>query len=138
MKYFQLYELVDRHTFETQGEEAWGLFNPEVLIALDDLREFFDAPITVNAWHDFNGGYQWRGWRTPEKAAELGAPHSQHAKGNAFDVDVRGYTGEQARQAIILHKDDLLLKRIMRLEAAKPWVHFDLMPMANRIYVFKA
>jgi hypothetical protein len=137
MKHFQPYEIVDKQTFEKMGDDALSLFNPEALIALDDLREFFDKPITVNNWHEVKGGFQWRGFRTPEKAAELGSPKSQHAQGNAFDCDIRGYTAEQARIVIQHHKDDPLLCRIMRMEAKVPWLHFDLKPVENRIYVFK-
>lgn len=135
MKHFEAYELVDRETFERLGEASTSLFVPAALLALDDLREYFDAPVTVNNWQD-NGEFQWRGWRTPEKAAELGAPHSRHAVGDAFDCDVRGHTAEQARAEILANKDHPLLCRIMRLEADVPWLHFDLMPVSERIVLF--
>jgi hypothetical protein len=141
MKYFNIYELVDKKTFEEHGTDAFDLFNPEALIALDNLREFFGSSVTVNNWHEVNGGTQWRGWRTPEKAKELGAPHSQHAKGNAFDCDIHGYTAQQARMIIKSHKDDPLLEKIMRVEGGKPWLHFDLAELPEgkeRVYEFKA
>jgi hypothetical protein len=135
MRNFKLYELIDKETYNEQGARAWNLFNPEALIALDDLRDFFGVPITINNW--FNGGsFQWRGFRTLEKAIELGAPHSQHAYGNAFDCDISGISAEDARKTIIEHKDGALLKRIMRLEGKVSWLHFDLMPVADRIHVF--
>lgn len=137
MRYFQLYELVDRHTYETQGDAAWGLFNPEALIALDDLREYFNVPVTVNNW--YNGGpFQWRGYRTPEQAIKNGAPNSQHRFGNAFDLDVQGVPATNARQIILDNQNHNLFCRIQRLEGKVSWVHFDLLPVANRIYVFSA
>jgi hypothetical protein len=137
VKYFKTYELVDRATYESVGDEALTLFfNPNALQALDDLREFFGSSITVNDWYWRKGGFQWRGYRTPKKAAELRSPYSQHRYGNAFDCDIKGYTAEQARHMIILNKDDILLSKIMRLEAKVTWLHFDLKPVENRIYLF--
>ena len=137
MRHFQAYELVDRVTFDRMGEGALSLFHPEALRALDDLRDFFGAPVTVNNWQT-GGPFEWRGFRTPEKAAELGAPHSRHAVGDAFDCDIDGWTAEMARQQILAYKGDPLLSRIQRLEGGVSWVHFDLMPVADRIHIFTA
>lgn len=136
MRHFFAYELVDRATYDRYGEKALDIFLPEALLALDDLRDYFGAPITVNNW-DVGGEFQWRGWRSLKKAAELGSPNSRHAVGDAFDCDISGVTAEQARQEIIDHKDDPKLVRIMRLEGGVSWVHFDLKPVENRIYVFR-
>jgi len=137
MKYFQLYELVDKRTYEKLGDAAWGFFNPEALTALDDIREFFNSPVTVNNWYS-GGPFQWRGYRTPEQAAREGSPNSQHRFGNAFDLDIQGVSAEEARQTIIANKNSPQLKRIQRLEGKVNWVHFDLKPVPNRIYVFSA
>ena len=137
MKHFQLYEIVDRKTFETKGNAALALFNIEALIALDDLREFFGKNITVNNWHS-GGPMQWRGLRT--EACKIGAKASQHRKGNAFDCSVQGYTAQEARAEIIAHQNDPLLSRIMRIEDGVSWLHFDLgIPPKgkDRIYLFK-
>jgi hypothetical protein len=137
MQYFKAYELVDRLTYEKMGENALSLFTPEILEALDGVREYFDEPITVNNW--FSGGkFQWRGYRTPEKAKMLGSPNSEHAKGNAFDFDIKGISAEEARRVIKLNQNDPLLRGIMRLEANVSWVHIDCKPVNNRIYLFKA
>ena len=138
MKHFALYELVDKTTFHQYGEAAWQFFNPEALQALDDLRDFFNRPITINNWWDGKGSFQWRGFRTPEKAAELGAPHSQHALGNAFDCDIEGYDADEARKIIMANKDAENIKRIMRLEDKVGWVHFDLLKVTDRIHLFRA
>jgi len=136
VKYFKAYELVDEKTFKEKGETALSLFNPEALQALDDLRDFFGVSIVINTWHS-GGEFQWRGYRTPEKAKELGSPNSQHAKGNAFDCDIKGYSAEDARQFILKNKDNPKLKRIMRLEGNVNWVHWDLLQVPDRIHVFK-
>ena len=140
MKYFKPEELVGKKTFETMGENSLSLFSPQALIALDNLREYFNCPITVNNWHK-GGMFQWRGYRTPEKAKELGSPNSQHAKGNAFDCTINGYSAREVRAEIIAHQDHELLKLITRMEANTSWLHFDLMELPKnkqRIYLFRA
>lgn len=150
MKHFKLEELVDRTTFETLGNKAWSLFSEEVLFALDDFREYINAPVTVNDWAR-GGSMQWRGYRTPKKAKEFGAAHSQHAFTfkdglwiplcNAFDCTVKGYSAPEARAEILAHQDNELLKRITRLEANVSWVHLDCGAVPEgkqRIYLFQA
>jgi len=139
MKNFAVFELVDRETYENMGEGALSLFNPDALIALDDLRDFFGKGIIVNNW-SWGGKFQWRGFRTPGKATELGNQNSQHAKGNAFDCDIQGFTAEQARQKILADHNNLLLSKIMRMEADVSWLHIDLGPVPKgkeRIYLFR-
>jgi hypothetical protein len=138
LKHFKIEEIVDKTTFETLGNKAWSLFHEEVLFALDDLREYFNASITVNDWAR-GGTMQWRGYRSP--ACPIGATHSQHRLGNAFDCTIKGYTATEARAEIIAHQDSELLKRIMRLEDKVSWLHFDLMALPknkSRIYLFQA
>ena len=147
MKYFKTYELVDQKTFETMGENALTLFTPEILIALDNVREFFGEPMTVNNWHE-GGPFQWRGYRTfAEADILLHLPpgthpgQEQHAAGNAFDFDVHGMTAEEVRQTIVLNKDNPLLVNITRLEANVSWVHMDAKALVlpqTRIHVFLA
>jgi hypothetical protein len=137
MKYFELYELVDKATYERMGEAAWGLFNPEILIALDDLREFLDTPLTVNTWYK-GGDKQYRGYRSPE--CTEGATKSQHRLGNAFDALPKIMTAEEARRKILADQDNPLVCRITRLEAGVVWIHFDLLRLTadkQRIYIFK-
>lgn len=135
MRDFKLEELVDKTTFQTLGEKAWDLFNPETLIALDDLREYFNASITINDWAR-GGQSQWRGYRSA--TCPVGALHSQHRLGNAFDCTIKGWSAANVRAEIIAHQDNELLKRIMRLEDKVSWLHFDLMKVDNRIHLFKA
>lgn len=139
MRNFDLFELVDRATYQKSGDEAWKFFDPEALIMLDDLRDFFNVPVTVNNWWGYSQGYQYRGYRPPD--CMVGAQSSYHKRGMAFDCDIKGYTAEEARKIIIENKDNLLLLRIMRLEADVFWVHMDrgtLPKGKNRIYLFHA
>jgi hypothetical protein len=137
-KHFKIHELVDRKTFEEMGESAFTLFDINTLCALDDLREFFALPITVNNWF-WGGEFEWRGYRTPLKAIELKAPRSMHRFGRAFDLDIKGVSAEEARKIIMENQDHNLLKIITRLEDGRSWVHFDtkvLPPSVKRIHLF--
>jgi hypothetical protein len=133
--YFKIHELVDRNTFYKWGEGAWGLINPVALTALEGVREFFNVPVIVNNWWDGAGKMQFRGYRPPE--CKIGAPASEHRKGNAFDCTVTGQTAEEARKIILENKDNPLLLNITRMEADVSWLHFDCKPVKERIYVFK-
>jgi D-alanyl-D-alanine dipeptidase len=141
--HFKTQELVDRKTYERMGEDAIALFKPHALIALDDLWEFFNAKephsIIINNWL-FGGTMEWRGYRTPEKAKELGSPNSRHSKGDAFDCTIKNLSAEDARQCILADQDNHLLKYITRLEGGVSWLHWDCAELSvgkNRIYVFK-
>jgi len=134
MKFFELFELVDKKTYETLGNKAWDLFKPEALIMLEGLREFFKCPISCNTWH-WGGEFQFRGYRPP--SCSVGAPQSLHKQGMAFDVDIEGLSAEEARLNIMADQNNPLLKNIMRMEKDTNWVHIDCKPVANRIYLFQ-
>lgn len=139
MKHFQLHELVDRATFQKYGEEAWKLFHQDALEALDGIREFFNTPVTVNNWWDGVGSFQYRGYRPPD--CPVGAAHSYHRRGMAFDLDVKGYEADEVRTIILDNQDNPLLATIQRLEAGVRWVHFDVGEIRKgqgRIYLFEA
>ncbi len=140
MKYFQIYELVDEKTWRTIGDKAWELFKPDALIMLDNFREFIGVPCSVNNWYGATGGYatrQFSGFR-PEDCP-IGAKHSQHKLGNAFDVHVKDMNADDARKRILADKDNPLLLNITRLESGVAWVHMDAMVLPaglKRIHVF--
>ncbi len=136
LKHFKLYELVDRKTFETEGNAAWNHFTDDILLCLDGLRDFFGRSVTVNNWMA-GGQFQFRGYRPPWY--DGGATHSQHRRGNAFDCDIMGMPAKQARQEIIDNKDNPLLIAIMRMENNVSWIHADCGPIPEgkaRIYLF--
>lgn len=140
MKYFKVYELVSKEIYDKMGDDALTLFNHKILTALDDLREYMQAPCTCNNWHE-GGQFQHRGYRTPEEASALGAPNSEHAKGEAFDVDFKGWTADMVRRKILTDMDNPLLANITRIEAGVSWLHFDckeLVAPQKRIYFFVA
>jgi hypothetical protein len=134
VKYFKIEELVDKNTFQKYGEDCWKLFQPNILDALDGVREFFGNPVTVNNWNS-GGAFQFRGYRAPD--CPVGALQSYHKRGMAFDFDVKGMTADVVRGMIMEHQNDPLLKNIMRMEAKVSWCHIDTKPVENRIVLFK-
>ncbi len=128
---FQIKELVDKKTFEQFGADAWMLLDPRALETLDAIRTYFAAPVTVNDW-PFGGKNQYRGFRPPD--CKVGAKYSQHRRGAAFDISVKGYGADQVREEIIAHKDTYF-PYIMCLEAEVPWVHFDVRNIPDPIRI---
>jgi hypothetical protein len=137
-KHFQICELVDQATYREFGEDAWSFFRPNLLISLDNVREYYDIAVTVNNWRD-GGQFSERGLRilNPGDKA-IYSPYSEHAHGNAVDYDVKGKTAEQVRQDILNHKDDDPFKLIMALEKGTNWVHMDCRNVPDRIVLFNS
>jgi hypothetical protein len=134
MRYFELYELCDRRTYEQWGDDAWSLFNPDLLYSVDGVREFFNVPCYINNWYGGHGSDQYRGYRPAD--CLVGAKNSEHKKGNAADMTIEGIDAAEARLRILENKNHPLLERIMRMEANVPWLHIDVKHVANRIYLF--
>lgn len=128
-QYFGIDELVDPQTYERWGEQAWMFFRPEALKMLDEIRRFYNRPVTVNNWK-WGGSFQYRGFRP--RSTSTGAEYGQHRFGNAFDLDVNGIPAETVRKDIIAHRDSYF-KGITCLEANVNWVHFDCRNVKNRI-----
>ncbi len=131
-KHFKIYELVDKHTFEKFGEDAWMFFNPLALMSLDGIREFFGVPVTVNNWK-WGGGLQYRGLRPVYYTS--GATYSQHRFGNSFDLDVKGVSAEDVRKVITANKDCLEFRHITCIEGSVSWLHFDCRNISDRIRI---
>lgn len=67
------------------GEEN---INPELIDALQRLRDMVGVPIDVNS-----------GYRCPQHPESIKSPTSQHVKGNAADIVIRGFTVEEMYSA---------------------------------------
>ncbi|OPL13595.1 MAG: hypothetical protein AVO39_10370 [delta proteobacterium MLS_D] len=130
-RHFNIKELVDKKTFARFGEDAWMFFNPMALRMLDALRDYFATTVTVNDW-PFGGKNQYRGFRPP--GCKIGAEFSQHKRGAAFDISVKGFTAETVREEILTHKDTYF-PQITCLEGEIPWVHFDCRNIPDRIRI---
>lgn len=131
-QYFGIAELVDKETFNKFGENSWMFFNTNILIALDEIRKYFNTPVTVNNWKS-GGSFQWRGLRTLN--CTEGGSYSQHKLGAAIDCDVKGKTAEEVRQVILKNKDHESFKHINCIEAETSWLHFDTRNISDRIRI---
>lgn len=147
-KYFAIYELVDRQTYERHKEDAWMFFDTDLLHCLLIVREGINKPIDINNWF-WNGQYDERGLRTnlcelvQAKTNKNQLYLSAHMLGKAVDFKVVGMTSEKVREWIILNEKKFPCK--IRLEhvdskTGKPitWVHVDVysLPMNTKVQLF--
>lgn len=119
-EHFKIWELVPEELMTLPEEYLWELFDANLLIVIDRLREILNRPITVNNWKS-GGEFKWRGYRT--NSCKIGAKKSMHRSGRGVDFDVKGMTAEEVRQYII--KNQKLFPEIGRMEAKVTWVHID-------------
>lgn len=129
-RHFKIYELVDKATFDRFGLQAFMFLNPLALQALDGIRDFFDAPVTVNNYHS-GGPFQFRGLRP--RSCTVGGEYSQHRLGAAFDCDIAGVSAAQARKVILEHRSDPRLLFVNCIETDVNWLHFDCRNIPDRI-----
>ena len=118
-KHFQLEELVPPETIDALGQNAWIVLDPRALVTLDQLRAAY-GPCTVNNWH-IGGNLRYRGFRPTE--CTVGAHHSQHRYGRAFDCSFQGKTAQVVRESIM--SDTTHFPYLTTLESDVSWVHFD-------------
>lgn len=121
-KHFILQELVPPDIYKQYGRHSLRLLDKNMLLMIDGIREFFGKPITINNW-SWEGKFTLRGFRPPD--CKVGAWLSQHKFGRAGDMDIEGYTAEEARQAIIANQKSPLLNWIRVIEDKVSWLHVD-------------
>jgi hypothetical protein len=129
--HYKIQELVPPETYNKLGDKAIEFFTNEILRSIEHVYEYFEhryyghkIVVIINNW-SFDGKYKYRGYRPPE--CKEGAPHSEHRKGNAVDLDVyidgKRLDPESVRQLIRHHRDQFPC--ITRMEANVNWVHID-------------
>lgn len=147
-KYFGIYELVDKHVFNTFGETSWQFFDTDTLHVLLVIREGIGKPIDINNWK-WNGQYQERGLRTnigaitKKKTLQGRLYLSGHLLGKAFDFKIQGMKSDDVRTWIVDNQDIMPCKvrlENMKLSTGKTisWVHFDtkFLDKNPKIYLF--
>lgn len=128
-KYFSQQEALWLPQWNRLAEKKDGL-NDKVLAniermakVMDEIRIFFNAPITVVSWY-----------RPPAYNKEIGgAPFSFHREGLAVDFVVHNCTSDNARKLLL----PLLTSLKIRMEdlPGSTWVHVDLgMPLNGNRY----
>lgn len=134
-KYFDVREFVDKETYTKFGENSLMFLDNRLLKTIDGIREYINAPITINNWHN-GGNYDSRGLRRPSD--KTGAEFSQHRFGRALDFTVKDKTAEEVRQVILAHQGEEPFNEICAVEADVTWVHIDMRNVnSNNIFVFK-
>jgi hypothetical protein len=126
-EHFKIYELVDKSTLSSLGEDkCWQLFPENFLICLDRLRDALGSSIIINNWKD-GGQYSYSGYRP--KTCSIGAPMSCHKRGHAFDLKVDGMKVVDVYNYIITHQ--AMFPEITRIEdinSTPSWLHIDCKP----------
>lgn len=142
MDNFNLHELVSPTVMDLLGSNAWGLFNEDLLLDMDrfvtDLKNDLGCKsVTINNW-------KWGGKRTQsgfrERTSTVGGVKSQHREGNAFDMQFKGITVQEAFDYLIANQKRYpAIKRVEDLRDAPTWLHIDAKDVErDSIYVFRA
>ena len=133
MQNFITQELIPPSLFQRYGDQSIRYFDIRILEVLERIREWVDAPMTINNWHR-QGNRQWSGIRTPDSPYySLGSAHSW---GLAFDA-VGDWEPDDVRAAIL--SEQLMLPHPVRLELGVSWLHVDVMNISgNRVETFNA
>ena len=119
-KHFLLEQLVPPDIHAALGVKAWDLLDPNLLVTLDQLYEYFGR-ITVNNWHT-GGKFKESGLRDPN--SKTGAPKSQHKLGKAADCKPLDVTVRFMYEEILKHVDKFPLLNVLEDIAYTPtWVH---------------
>lgn len=122
-EYFKLEELVSPEIYKLRGVKAWELFDPNALKMIDEIREFFGVPVTINNW-SFGGQYKYSGFREDEYYKVKGSL-SQHRFGRAFDMKFKGISSEKVREIILEYREKGKFKLIGAMEKNVSWLHVD-------------
>lgn len=121
--YFDPEELVSKRVYDSfkNKDEIYDKFNIKLKAVVVYLREeCFKVPFYCNNWKE-GGQFQYKGYREPEYL--LGAKKSQHREWNALDLDIKGFTAEQARVIVLRFMKNLPFP--IRLERGVNWFHID-------------
>ena len=137
-RFFDIDELVCKHTLAKWGERAWQFLDTDYLHTLLVIRrDILQKPMYCNSY-----GLNQRGLRCnlcPIVEEKKDVYLSSHILGKAGDFTVSGMTAEEARQKIKQFAHRLACN--IRLEGGVSWLHIDVLPQAGvteKVYIFKA
>jgi hypothetical protein len=132
---FLLQELVCRHVFNRDIDQAWRYFRPVTIDFLDWFREEINRPVYINNWN-WGGDKTQRGLRCnlcALVASKKTLYMTAHLNGTGIDFNVKDMTPNQTRSWLEtnIHKFFTKFPQYIakcRLEYAKDaptWVHID-------------
>lgn len=139
-KFFDIEELVCKHTYDKYGNASWQYLDTDFLHALLVIRkDILGKPMYCN---HYSAGTMQRGLRCNMCDLVKSKPSiylSAHIQGKAGDFTVSGMTAEEARKKIIEFQHRLPCP--IRMEDGVSWLHFDVRPNDSndsKVYLFKA
>lgn len=130
--YFDVREWVDERTWGMLGPKAAWQIDPRIVRVADKVRELSGAGVMINNWHYRVRGvnkYQSSGFRA--KWDSTGAVLSQHRRGCAADLKVKGLTPGEVLDLIQANKGLFLeigLTTFENIAATPTWLHLDTRP----------
>ena len=137
-QFFEVQELVCRHTYAKWGESSWQFLDTAFLHNLLVIRrDILQVPMTCN-----HTGANQRGLRCNLCELVKGKDSvylSSHILGKAGDFTVKGLTAQEARSRI--RNNAHLLPYPLRMEDGVNWLHIDTLPqygVTRKIYEFTA
>ena len=122
---FEVYELVDKETYQRLGEKSWWMLNEKAVKGLFELRKAIGKPITVNNWF-WGGNLENRGYRSIYSTT--GGKFSQHRVGNAFDINVKDMTPLQVYDFILENYTKFGITTVEHKDYTPTWTHIDFRP----------
>ena len=137
-RFFQISELVCKHTFEEWDEKSWQFLDTEYLHNLLIIRrDILKAPMTCN--HNNANQRGLRCNRCPMVQEKTKSYLSSHVLGKAGDFTVEGMTAQEARS--LIRNSANLLPYPLRMEGGVSWLHIDTLPqygITSKVYEFSA
>ena len=94
---FSVAEFVSKKRFEARPDRASRGVSWQLVLACQNIREFFGKPITINNWF-WGGDRQDSGLRDPDSL--VGMKEGDHFRGFAADLLISGIDSLEARLAI--------------------------------------
>jgi len=126
-KHFKVEELVDSTTFSSYSTNIiWQKFNPDMLKALDRIREIANCSITINDWV-FGGSLQFSGFRPA--GCGVGKVLGDHYFWNAFDLHVEKISNKKLYDiALIVSREMQVINVMEDINKTPTWVHIGHRP----------
>lgn len=134
--YFQIRELVCRHTYSQWGERSWQFLDTDYLECLLIIRrDILKRAMVCNTNTQNQRGLRCNLCQIVKDKDKLYI--SSHILGKAGDFTVEGMTAQEARSMI--RNNAHLLPCPIRMEGGVSWLHFDVLPQYGvdaKIYEF--
>lgn len=141
---FKPYELVDKVTYNSNGDASYSLIDEKLLRFLDGLSTSLELTfhkrirLVCNNWYWHKAPtapdyFQWRGLRTSKY--KLYRSTSYHAKGKAVDLDSPDMSSKDLIDYVLEHQHEDWCLCIGGIEIGVNWLHVDLRDRINGLIV---